>query len=441
MKMAQHMSSTRSLGFFVGLLVFLTACQLPAQNHVFSISGATGQTGSTFDATVTFDLVVPAQGWSFGVCHSPASLDLLAAVASPTTLTVNGGGAPGFITLSTSPMPGAGLTMGVIVDLFNANVLAAGMHDILVATYEMVGVADPDPIVTTLDFCNTLGTPAVDSVVVVDGGSLTPDFVSGVVTITPPPDYCLDMICDAGQTSVSITWSGCSSFDYFLLHRDGVLLQSFDSMTFSYDDLDLEAGTYHYALIGVVFPDPRGSPVILVAECDADVIPLVIETILPAVGPYTGGTLVTVTGTGFMNLLFPTIVEFDGVPQNMVDVISDTELTFVTKPVGVLQTVDMTISNQTSASLTDAFTYGFQRGEVNADGSVDIADGIFVLEYLFNFGAAPGCDDAADANDDGSIDIADGIYILAYLFDFGAPPPPPFLTAGSDPTGDSLGCL
>lgn len=83
----------------------------------------------------------------------------------------------------------------------------------------------------------------------------------------------------------------------------------------------------------------------------------------------------------------------------------------------------------------------FKRGDVNADGKVDIADAIRQLFCLF---ADPcvehWCPDASDANDDGRSNIADAITILSYLFARGAPPPPPFLECGLDPTPDDIGC-
>ena len=42
---------------------------------------------------------------------------------------------------------------------------------------------------------------------------------------------------------------------------------------------------------------------------------------------------------------------------------------------------------------------------------------------IFTGGTIP-CDNAADSNDDGTLNIADGIALLGYLFN-GAPPPPP----------------
>ena len=58
----------------------------------------------------------------------------------------------------------------------------------------------------------------------------------------------------------------------------------------------------------------------------------------------------------------------------------------------------------------------FVRGESNGDGSLDIADAISILTYLFALGEAPSCLETADANDDGAIDVADAIKVLGHLF-------------------------
>ena len=82
----------------------------------------------------------------------------------------------------------------------------------------------------------------------------------------------------------------------------------------------------------------------------------------------------------------------------------------------------------------------FVRGNVNADGKIDIADAIFVLGYLFGGGNEPSCLDAADANDDGSVNVADAIAVLAYLFGGAGPLARPFGECGPDETEDELGC-
>ena len=87
----------------------------------------------------------------------------------------------------------------------------------------------------------------------------------------------------------------------------------------------------------------------------------------------------------------------------------------------------------------------FHRGDPNSDGSVNITDGIYVLNFLFLGGPEPTCLESADVNDDGSINITDGIYILNFLF-LGGPEPaapgPPDSPCGPDPPGSprDLGC-
>ncbi len=81
----------------------------------------------------------------------------------------------------------------------------------------------------------------------------------------------------------------------------------------------------------------------------------------------------------------------------------------------------------------------FRRGDANADGSVDVADGVTIVYYLFA-GQACACVSALDANDDGQVDTSDAVYVLYHLFLHGPPPPSPFRTCARDPTRDALSC-
>ncbi len=81
----------------------------------------------------------------------------------------------------------------------------------------------------------------------------------------------------------------------------------------------------------------------------------------------------------------------------------------------------------------------FLRGEVNGDGSINIADPVTILSYLFSSGIIS-CEDAADANDDGAVNIADPVCLLSYLFSGGENLKPPFPEPGPDPTEDGLDC-
>lgn len=91
-----------------------------------------------------------------------------------------------------------------------------------------------------------------------------------------------------------------------------------------------------------------------------------------------------------------------------------------------------------SGSLTGLPEHAFRRADCNGDGAFDLADTIFVEQYLFNSGPMPPCLNACDTNNDGVIDIADPIFWLMYLFLAGSPPAEPFSSCGTDP--DPIGC-
>jgi hypothetical protein len=84
----------------------------------------------------------------------------------------------------------------------------------------------------------------------------------------------------------------------------------------------------------------------------------------------------------------------------------------------------------------------FLRGDCNGDGSLDIADAICTLEWLFLGKANPGCHAATDTNADGAVDITDPIAVLGYLFLGGRRPAAPYPGCGlGEAEADAvLGC-
>lgn len=91
-----------------------------------------------------------------------------------------------------------------------------------------------------------------------------------------------------------------------------------------------------------------------------------------------------------------------------------------------------------------SFAASFIRGDSNQDASIDLADAIKTLSYLFNSepqnNQKPECMDALDANDDGKIDLSDPISVLAYLFIESNDLKAPFSFCGPDPTNDDITC-
>ena len=63
-----------------------------------------------------------------------------------------------------------------------------------------------------------------------------------------------------------------------------------------------------------------------------------------------------------------------------------------------------------------------KHGDANADGTVDLGDAIYILNYLFKSGPDPCPMEAGDASSDGVVDLGDAIYVLNYLFKGGPAP-------------------
>ena len=80
----------------------------------------------------------------------------------------------------------------------------------------------------------------------------------------------------------------------------------------------------------------------------------------------------------------------------------------------------------------EVVAFPYIRADCNDDSIVNIADGIWILNELFQGGPASPCSAACDANDDSLVDAADATYIFNYRFLGGAPPSAPFPDCGGD---------
>ena len=71
---------------------------------------------------------------------------------------------------------------------------------------------------------------------------------------------------------------------------------------------------------------------------------------------------------------------------------------------------------------TIKYSQEYLSGDANGDGAVDIADVVYLLNYLFKGENPPAPMESGDVNCDGIVDLADAIYLLNYLFKDGDPP-------------------
>jgi streptogramin lyase len=98
-----------------------------------------------------------------------------------------------------------------------------------------------------------------------------------------------------------------------------------------------------------------------------------------------------------------------------------------------------TASSFSVVRVVDALSPQFRRGNSNQDGTIDLSDVIFTINWLFLGGTTPKCLEAANSNSDSRLDIADAIYGINYLFLGGPPPGPPFPACG--PGVQVFGCV
>jgi subtilisin family serine protease len=64
------------------------------------------------------------------------------------------------------------------------------------------------------------------------------------------------------------------------------------------------------------------------------------------------------------------------------------------------------------------------RGDANSDGTINILDASFIINYLYKNGPEPYAVYCADADANGGINLLDATYLINYLYKDGPPPPP-----------------
>jgi len=68
------------------------------------------------------------------------------------------------------------------------------------------------------------------------------------------------------------------------------------------------------------------------------------------------------------------------------------------------------------------FSFTWVCGDANCDAQVNVADAVYIINYVFKGGPPPAVAKAGDANCDGEVNVADGVYLINYVFKAGPPP-------------------
>ncbi len=399
----------------------LVATTVSAQDYVLSISSGSIPNNGSGDLTVTLDNNGgEMQGWSFGACNDTAFLTCTGVADGSTVATVNDGDTPDF---NQSSVFDDGFTVGVVICFIGCATLSNGTgYELNIATYDCTAEGS-----TSVSFCDTLGSPAVDTVVVVDGASLVPVQNSGDVECigVPDPEYTYG----AGNASAGYN------------PADGNASTSVDITISETDNSGL----------GAPFPnDTQGFSMGL--GNSSEVVATAVNLTLPfeadfgetSIYPegWTAGVVYSFTGGAV--LAFPsatTVISVDYETGGSMAGNEDGAIASLTWDDGLGSPAVANVVVVGGGSLTAAQSNGsitlnpvvtidWLRGDANGDSQVNVADAIWIISELFVSGPASSCAIARDANGDSKYDIADPTYIVQYRFISGPMPSAPFPDCG-----------
>ena len=351
-----------------------------------------------------------------------------------------------------------GGSLGVVLDFdspFDGQSIPTGV-DNHIASYlysSNITIIEPDPAIqTNVDLVDgELGSPLLDNVIVVAGLSISPALEGGTVTLLPeptPPEnntafYIGQRDFPDTGTNGGLGFPGQDiEFCFFYTDPDDNIQGV--QIAVCYDDLLLVDGSF---TIEGTIADELGAEFVNYQidndDNDGDGRELIAGILMDALPPFENQQLPTtveplmiacvqaeVDGGAICGETFS--VDFcDGINGN-----------------GMVSINNMVVINYQSIqnfTLVGA-TYeiipvpAFLRGDCNTDVQVDLADAATVIASQFQ-GFEVGCLDACDANDDSTINLADSVFLLNFLFLFGPTPPDPGpYVAGPDPTADDLDC-
>ena len=401
------------------------------------------------------------EGFAVGIQYNPIHLNLSEVDFQDTAVSgLLSGAEPDFAGISIDSVTGV-LLAGVIFSYGDLSTppatLPASPDDqnaLMRLNFTVSSISLPATI--PIQFVNGLGDPPIDSVLSSGGFSIIPTLVDGSLTINNLHRFYFGSIAATPGSLVTATLR----YD----HEDEI--QGFQ-VAISYDNtiLDLQipasgADWYSGLFLDALFPGGpgvQGGIELFYPAFDPAVEPGVglatFAAIFDFLPPFGGQVLPGGDGQSLLRLEFQTPADPTLLGTTTEIVLDDSYLLPSCPPSNPNctsgQALNYVIFDGLSISpiLENGIVEfldapGFLRGNSNGDSSIDLADALFVMNWLFVSGDQPACFDSADVNDDGGLDISDSIFLLNYLFVNGPIPgaPGPF-NCGLDPSEDTLDCV
>jgi len=259
---------------------------------------------------------------------------------------------------------------------------------------------------------------------------------SAACRILVPVEPAADFICAPnGRDGIALSWRDADPYTRVVLYRDGMQIAVLPPGIESFTDEDVAPGRRMYLVQGWVGTTPAA-----VSACIANV-PLHPPSGLICLGagprratlawsnadPYAS---IAILRDGVMVATLPggaTSHEDPAVPPGRHAYVAAGRLAGLEART---EACEVLVEGPAS----------FRRGDANADGAIDLADAVSILDAIFAGREKPPCLDAFDANADLAIDIGDAVVLMAHLFVAGPPPAPPYPACGWLPARTGLGC-
>ena len=390
----------------------------------------------------------PVQGFVVAVAHGAEELTLQEITLSGTVTEEVGA------EFEVSNLYSNGGTIGVVLDFqppFDGQTIAIGV-DNHIATYryscnQIIYLPEND-LVTPLTLINGfIGNPPLENVIVVGGLSLFPSLQSGSFTcqaIEPPPedDTIITAQTEFDEEVGNYAYHGQTGLLRFYYSDPEDEIQGL-TITVCYDcDLTLEEGTF--TLEGSIVQSVGAEYINhqVDDDCsDGETGELILAILLDALPPFEGQTLPPTDENlliGTINVTVDDTAECNELQEiNFCDNINGNGSVYLYNNV----VIDYRSVQDFERIDTSVFVVPqeiFQRGDCNSDDKVDLADVATGIGAQFS-GLPILCSDACDSNDDGIINLADSVFVLNWLFKFGdSPPDPGPFSDGPDPSADLL---
>jgi len=435
-------------------LAFFVGAQANAGTDSMSMGATSVSSDGGGTVTVSGSSSGDVQGFVISVSHDPTiitldSIDIAGTDAAnagaefvvPTTYA--DGGTVGVVLDFNAPYDGQVINGGGGLSLANFNYSCNN------AVFYTEGSPAPAAETSALTFVDaTYGSPALSNVFVIAGMSVNPSLADGTFTCEPieipAEDTELWVEADFADTGNNAYLGQSGDLCFYYADEDDNI-QGF-TMTLCFD-CNLEIGSdwdYNGSIVEEVGVEYLAVQVDS-DDTDGDGCELVIAILMDALPPFDGQTLPQTADLNEGRLLIgclPITVGM-GAPCETDLMIEWCDDINGTGTVNLYNNAVIDFDSIQNYARNDGSVYVipeeiFQRGDCNSDDKVDLADSATILANQFN-GYDILCPDACDSNDDGLLNMADSVYLLNWLFKFGPEPtaPGPF-TDGVDPTDDGL---